>query len=97
MLPAFLGQAFAPAAQNGKRGDFSPDLYGFLRAFVGVKIETLYNNAHPPHVGCFCLGMGRVDVGIDPYDVEYKFHECARRLQNRTISCAGNIAVQVNI
>ncbi len=70
MLPAFLGQAFAPAAQNGKRGDFSPDLYGFLRAFVGVKIETLYNNAHPPHVGCFCLGMGRVDVGIDPYDAK---------------------------
>ena len=61
------------------------------------EIETLYNNAHPPHVGCFCLGMGRVDVGIDPYDVEYKFHECARRLQNRTISCAGNTVVAADI
>ena len=39
-------------------------------------------------------GFSRVDVGIDPYDVEYKFHECARRLRNQTISRAGNIAAR---
>ena len=33
-------------------------------------------------------------MGIDPYDVEYKIHECARRLRNRTISRAGNIAAR---
>ena len=71
MLPAFLGQSFAPAAQNGKRGDFSPDLYGFLRAFVGVKIETLYNNAHLPLRGGIPVwAVGWVDVGIDPYDAK---------------------------
>ena len=84
--------------------DFASDFHKigrFLRADrvvrpYGMKIETQCNNAHPPlHGGVSVLGW--VDVGIDPYDVEYKFHECARRLQNRTISCAGNITVPVNI
>ena len=65
--------ASTPTAQNGKRGDFSPDLYGFLRAFVGVKIETLYNNAHPPLRGGIPVwAVGWVDVGIDPYGAKSK-------------------------
>ena len=84
--------------------DFASDFHKigrFLRADrvvrpYGMKIETQCNNAHPPlHGGVSVLGW--VDVGIDPYDVEYKFHECARRLQNRTISCAGNTVVAANI
>ena len=88
--------ASTPTAQNGKRGDFSPDPHVLSNTLCRGEIETQCNNAHPPlHGGVSVLGW--VDVGIDPYDVEYKFHECARRLQNRTISCAGNITVPVNI
>ena len=59
------------------------------------EIETQYNNVRPPPRGGIPVwAVGWVDVGIDPYDVEYKFHECARRLRNRTISRAGNIAAR---
>ena len=50
---------------------FRPTCTVFLRAFVGVKIETLYNNAHPPLRGGIPVwAVGWVDVGIDPYDAK---------------------------
>ena len=36
-----------------------------------MKIETLYNNAHPPLRGGIPVwAVGWVDVGIDPYDAK---------------------------
>ena len=61
--------ASTPTAQNGKRGDFSPDPHVLSNTLCRGEIETQCNNAHPPLRGCFHFG-GWVDVGIDPYGME---------------------------
>ena len=90
--------ASTPTARNRKCGDSLLDLYDFLRAFVGAD-----DSVRP--LNCFDFASDfrkngqfrRADRVVRPYGVESQFYKFVQHLRNRTISRAGNIAVQANI